>query len=143
MEAFTLRGLGRLAQSWEQNPPFTNDSAYGEAIAEYRQNIIKRYSKLAVEQGATADFGAWFAVYRGDIEAGGGLNLFAQAAALIVLAEYERTPGCIEAVGALNRWPTRTGVPIAEYLRAWEASCVELAASPELPANLREMLRLA
>ncbi len=29
VEAFSLRGLGRLAQSWKQNPPFAGDSAFG------------------------------------------------------------------------------------------------------------------
>ena len=118
------------------------DNAYGETVAKYRQDIVQRYDKLAAEQGAIGDTGAWFAGHREEIEAPGGLNLFAQAASLIVLAEYERTPDCIEAVGALNRWPGRSGVPIAEYLHDWEASCVELQASPALPVRLREMLRI-
>jgi hypothetical protein len=142
VEAFSLRGLGHLAQTWKQAPPFAGDNAYGDAIANYRQNIIERYGKLAAEQGAVGDFGAWFDGHRSEIEAGGGLNPFAQAASLIMLAEYERTPDCIEAVGALNRWPGRSGVPIPEYLHAWEASCVELQASPVLPTHLREMLRI-
>lgn len=142
VEAFSLRGLGHLAQTWKQTPPFAGDNVYGEAIADYRQNIVERYGKLAAEQGAIGDFGAWFDGHRGEIEGGGGLNSFAQAASLIILAEYERTPGCVEAVGALNRWPGRSGVPIAEYLHAWEASCVELQASPVLPAHLREALRI-
>ena len=37
---------------------------------------------------------------------------FAQAASLTILAEYERVPDCVEALGALNRWPGRSGVPI-------------------------------
>lgn len=60
-----------------------------------------------------------------------------------ILAEYDRAPDCVEALGALNRWPGRTGVPIAEYLRRWEANCLELQASPRLPVRLRELLRIA
>jgi hypothetical protein len=142
VESFSLRGLGNLAASWKQTPPFAGDNAYGDAILGYRQDIIERYGKLAAEQGTIQDFGAWFAGHRGEIEGGGGLNHFAQAASLIVLAEYERTPGCVEAVGALNRWPGRSAVPVAEYLHAWEASCVELQASPALPIYLREGLRI-
>ena len=41
VEAFSLRGLGRLAESWKQNPPFANDSEFGKAIADYRENIIQ------------------------------------------------------------------------------------------------------
>ena len=60
----------------------------------------------------------------------------------IILAEYERAPDCVEALGTLNRWPGRSGVPIEDYLQQWEASCTELQASPHLPAHLREMLRI-
>jgi hypothetical protein len=147
VEAFSLRGLGRLAQLWKQNPPFADDNAYGNAIADYRQAIIERYRTLAADQGAAKlatvrNFAAWFDRHRGEIETGAGLSPFAQAASLVILAQYERTPDCVEALGALNRWPGRSGVPLAEYLHQWEASCVELQASPVLPARLREMLRI-
>jgi hypothetical protein len=69
VEAFSLRGLGRLAQNWQQNPPFAGDNAYGEAIAGYRENIVQSYGKLAAEQGAIGDVGAWFAGHREEIEA--------------------------------------------------------------------------
>ena len=73
-----------------------------------------------------------------------GLNPFAQAASgFIFLPEYERVPECIEAIGALNRWPRRTGVPIEEYLNQWEASCIELRASTYLPKRLKEILHIA
>jgi hypothetical protein len=142
VEAFSLRGLGRLAESWKQNPPFAGDNAFGDAIADYRQNIIQRYSALADAQGITRDPAAWFADQRSEIEVA-ALNPHAQAASLTVLAEYERAPSCLEALGALNRWPDRTGVPIEDYFRQWEASCAELQASPLLPTRLREMLGIA
>ena len=46
VEAFSLRGLGRLADSWAQNPPFAGDNEFGTAIADYRLNIIQRYAAL-------------------------------------------------------------------------------------------------
>jgi hypothetical protein len=79
--------------------------------------------------------------HRAEVEVA-GLNRFAQAASLAILAEYERTAACVEALGALNRWPGRSGVPIHDYLQQWEASCAELQASPLLPARLRELLRI-
>ncbi len=142
VEAFSLRGLGRLAESWKQNPPFAGDNAFGDAIADYRQNIIRHYAALADQQGMTGDARAWFADHRSEIEVP-GLNPFAQAASVTILAEYERVPSCVEALGALNRWPGRTGVPIEDYFRQWQASCAELQASPQLPTRLGEVLGIA
>ena len=142
VEAFSLRGLGQLAKTWKQAPPFAGDNAYAAAIFEYRQDVIRQYQALAVEQGSIQDVGAWFGRHRNELEGGGGLNPFAKAASLIILAEYERTSASVEALGALNRWPGRTGVPIAEYLREWEASCVELQASTALPTYLKDALRV-
>ena len=142
VEAFSLRGLGRLAKDWKQDPPFPGDNAFGDSIADYRENIIRRYAMLADAQGLTRDPAAWFKDHRDEIEVP-GLNPFAQAASLALLGEYERAPTCVEALGALNRWPGRTAVPIEDYLRQWEASCAELQASSLLPTRLREMLGIA
>ena len=139
VEALSLRGLDRLAQSWKQNPPFPGDNAFGDAIANYRQDILQRYSALADNQGLGR--GTWFADNRKEIELP-GLNQYAMAACPTFLAEFERTPSCVEAVGALNRWPDRTGLPIEDYLRQWEASCVELGASLVLPKRVRETLQI-
>ncbi|QKC78803.1 hypothetical protein EB233_27615 [Mesorhizobium erdmanii] len=139
VEAHSLRGLGRLARSWKETPPFAGDNAFGDAIARYRQDIIDRYTALAGSQRLTGDAAAWFADHRDEIETP-ALNPFAQAMSLTILAEYERAPDCIEALGALNRWPGRTRIPIAEYLLKWEASCGELQASPRLPIRLRQLL---
>ncbi|CDX40921.1 conserved exported hypothetical protein [Mesorhizobium plurifarium] len=139
VEAFSLRGLGRLAESWTADPPFAGDDAFGDAIAEYRQNIIKGYEALADTQGLTRDPAAWFADHRSEIEIP-GLNPFAQAMSLTFLKEYEQVPESIEAIAALNRWPGRSGIPVAEYLQRWKDSCAELHASPHLPLRLGELL---
>jgi hypothetical protein len=142
VEAFSVRGLGRLAESWTQNPPFHGDNAFGDSIASYRQNIIRNYTALADQQGLSRDSAKWFTDHRGEIEKP-GLNPFAQAFSVSVLDEYERDPSCLEALGALNRWPGRTGIPVDEYLRQWEASCAELQASSLLPTRIRGMLNMA
>jgi hypothetical protein len=142
VEAFSLRGLRRLSETWKQDPPFAGDSAFGNSIANYRADIVQRYSALAEEQGLSRDSGQWFANQRSDIEKE-ALGDHATAASVRILAEYERVPACVEALGALNRWPGRTGVRIPEFLRQWEASCAELDASPQLPQRLREMLQVA
>ena len=142
VEAFSIHGLGRLAESWKGNPPFPNDGAFGDAIADYRRNVVQGYSVIAREQGSSTDFGLWFKDHRVEMESVAALSPFAKAASLTILNEYEKAPCIIEALGALNRWPGRSGVPIEDYLRSWETSCAELSALPSLPARLRELLRL-
>jgi hypothetical protein len=139
VEAFSLRGLQRLASGWRANPPFAGDNAFGDAIAKYRQNIVDRYAGLAQAQGLTRDATAWFGDHRNEIEIP-GLNPFAQAMCLPILAEYDRAPECVEALGALNRWPGRSGIPVGEYLQRWNESCSELQTSPHLPLRIGELL---
>jgi len=100
--------------------------------------MIERYSKLSWEQGSS-NLASWFTRHRDEIEAQ-ALGPFAQAASLSILVEYERAPECVEALGALNRWPKRSAVPIDAYLAQWQESCDELKASPQLPDRLQQML---
>jgi hypothetical protein len=139
VEALSLFGLKRLAESWRENPPFPGDHEFSVAIASYLQIIIERYTQLATEQGLLRSPAEWFATNRQDIEVG-GLNPFAQAASVAIVAEYERNPGGVEALGTLNRWPDRAGLPIEDYFNRWEASCDELHATRILPTRLREWL---
>jgi hypothetical protein len=41
-------------------------------------------------------------------------------------------PRRVTDLGALNRWPERTGVPLEDYLHRWSASCGDLGASGRL-----------
>ena len=103
LKRFSLRGLALLADDWSRNPPFPDDSGFGANLATYRQNIVQRYGKLAQQQGNPHNLGAWFREHRATIETQ-ALGPFAQAASLTILAEYERDPAGLEALGALNRW---------------------------------------
>jgi len=87
VEAFSLRGLALLADSWSTDPPFKDDSGFGAAVAVYRQNIVERYGKLATEQDSANDLGLWFRQPRAAMEMQPGVNAFAQAASLQILAE--------------------------------------------------------
>jgi len=142
VEAFSLRGLGRLATDWKKKPPFAGDNAFGDAIAQYRENIVRDCVALADSQGLSRNAAAWFADHRGQIEAA-ALAPYGQAMAGVILAEFDAAPDCVEALGALNRWPGRTTVPIAEYFRRWETSCSEIGASARLPLRLRGLLDVA
>jgi hypothetical protein len=143
VEAFSLRGLALLADDWSRNPPFQDDSGFGAAVAVYRQNVVEQYGKLAKEQGNPENLAAWFKAHRQAIETQPFLSQFAQAASVTILSEYERDPAGLEALGALNRWPGRSGISLEEYFMVWEKSCSELQASNSLPLRLRELLGLS
>ena len=140
VEAFSLRGLGRLATSWELNPPFPGNNAFGVAIRRYRQNAIDKYAN-AVDRTSYADLANWFRKSQGgDLEKSSGLGPIEGPAILAILAELEKDDTCVGDLGALNRWPARTGTPLENYLTLWTASCAEVGAPGRLPAQLRRLL---
>ncbi|MFO1097855.1 MAG: hypothetical protein U1E81_06135 [Xanthobacteraceae bacterium] len=138
VEAFALRGLGRLGDGWMHNPPFPNDNKYANEIVSYRNEIVEQYTALAEKQGLIRDSARWRIKHGAELE-GPGLNTFAQALSSILLVEYERNNSCVEALGAMNRWPGRTALALDEYLHQWEGSCIELGADPFLPNLLQRM----
>ena len=142
VEAFSIRGLGLLATSWEQSPPFSGDNGYAAAIRQYRQNVIDKYAK-AVDRNTYTDLGDWLRKARSTLEKPGvGLNPLEGPAILAILAELEGDTACVADMGALNRWPRRSAVAIEDYLNLWEASCSECRAAGRLPAALRTLFRL-
>jgi hypothetical protein len=136
VEAFSIRGLGLLAESWERDPVFTGDAAFGGAIRRYREDLLARYRAVAAEQGLRA----WFSAQRTALEINGGVGGPARGAIPSVLAEYEADPAALDGLSALNRWRGRTGVPMEEYLRRWKRSCAELGASQRLVVRVRKIL---
>lgn len=138
VEAFSIRGLETLAQNWRSAPPFPNDNAYADAIVQYRQDWLDKFTAVAAEEGCLSDFADWFRRNRQNLEAFTS-RADSQAAAVVILQEYQHSPTCVEAIGALNRWPRRSAVPLVDYLRLWEESCVELDADTTLPVRLREL----
>jgi len=134
VEAFSIRGLGRLAPSWERNPPFAGDSGFAKYIRQYRADLIAKYQQAAPPGPDIA------ACYRGhcrDFTQGKGDPLV-----LAVVKEMERDPVCVEDLDGLNRWPARSAVPVAQYLALWQKSCAEIGACGHLPARLRTTLGL-
>ena len=136
-EAFSLRGLGKLADSWEQRPLF-NDPPYGNAVRQYRRNVIEKYEKIASDQMGDSGVAVWFRKYRS------ALDNRATVPAVVpsMLHELEADPRSIEDIGAMNRWPEKTSVPIEQYMRLWEKSCKEIGAAGGLPKRLVDLLGL-
>jgi hypothetical protein len=139
VEAFSLRGLGRMADGWERAPPFPNDAAYGASIRGYRETILDGHRTVARDQGVAEGIGAWFRAHEAFFDRHGGLD-DARGAVPTMLALLEEDAAAIPDMGALNRWPGRSGVPLPDYLDRWGESCAELGASGRLPARIRNLL---
>jgi hypothetical protein len=135
-EAFSIRGLGLLAASWEANPPFAGDAPFAKFIREYREHLVEKYRK-ASWQDSSNDIASWFRSNRNALEHTKG-----DAVVTTVLAEEEADKACVEDLGAVNRWPQRSAVPVEEYLRLWQASCAEIGAPGRFPVRLQHLLEL-
>ena len=131
-EAFSIRGLGLLAASWEKNPPFAGDAPFAKAIRQYRQNLVENYKKAAPPG---PDIAACYRSHCRDFTQGKGDPLV-----IAVLDELEGDPASVEDLGAVNRWPQRSAAPVGEYLSSWQASCAEIGAAGHLPRRLNTLL---
>jgi hypothetical protein len=140
-EAFAIRGLARLADSWEHDPPFVGDARYGQALRDYRRDLLNKYQNAA-GPAPVRDLAGWLRAKRPRLDGAGGLSDEEGPAILAVLNEMEADAACVEDVGAVNRWPERSGLPLEEYLRRWRQSCEQLKLSGLLPARLQEIFEL-
>ena len=139
VEAFSLRGLGVLANNWSHAPPFPDDSAYAGSIRTYRENILSGYRTAARDQGVGRGFGRWFKTREAFLDVHGGLD-DARGAVPTMLGLLEDNAIAIADMGALNRWPGRSGIPVHDYLDSWEKSCAGLNTPGKLPVQLRALL---
>jgi hypothetical protein len=122
VEAFSLRGLGLLADSWAQRPPFPGDAAFAGAIRKYRQDLVENYTRPA---GAppVRDICAWLHRNRDALDHTGGVAPIEGPEIVQIVAALEGDPACVEDLGAVNRWPARSEVarrvpaPVAGELR--------------------------
>ena len=138
-EAFSLRGLGLLADDWEHAPPFPNDASYASSIRNYRENILAGYRGTALDQGISAGFGRWFKIYEAFLSTHGNVSA-AAGAVPAVLSLLENDTALIADIGALNLWPGRSGVPLHDYFDLWKLSCAALNAPGRLPVLLWELI---
>ncbi len=139
VEAFSLRGLGRMADVWERAPPFPGDNAYASSIRAYRETIVADYRTAARDQGSAAGFGAWFRAHQAFLDQHGGVDA-AKGAVSTMLGLLESDTAAIADLGALNCWPERSGVPLPQYLDLWQSSCAALRTPGRLPMGVRNLL---
>jgi hypothetical protein len=142
VEAFSIRGLGLLADSWEHQPPFAHDADYARSLRQYRTAQIEKYRKGDGTESVT-DVPGWFRANRDRLDKAHGLGKMEGPAIVAILGELERDRGCVADMGAVNRWPKLSALPIEEYLRQWQESCAEIKTPGILPARVKNMLSLA
>lgn len=70
VEAFSLRGLGRLAEAWEKDPPFAGDDAFRNRNCRISREYYSGAQVLADKLGFTRDPATSFARHRNEPEAG-------------------------------------------------------------------------
>jgi transposase len=138
VEAFTLRGLALMADSWEQDPWLPGEADFSKDLRRYREFLIGGYRNGAA--GAKQWLNAWFADNRHAVESFLGGRAVAGPALLMILGELDRDKGCVEDLAALNRWHSRAAVPVEDYLSHWGESCAKLGTPGRLPRRLREVL---
>ena len=81
---------------------------------------------------------AWLRDNRKLGRSGPGLGVYAGPAILTIGDAMENDKGCVEDLGAVNRWPERSGVALEHYLELWRQSCAQLAAPGRLPKRLQD-----
>ena len=109
VEAFTLRGLALIADSWEQDPWLPGEARYSKDLRRYREFLIGGYRNGAA--GSKQWLNGWFADNRTAVESVLGGRAAAGPALLMILGELVRDKGCVEDLAALNRWHGRAGGP--------------------------------
>jgi transposase len=138
VEAFTFRGLGLIADSWEQDPWLPGEESFSKDLRRYREFLIAGYRKAAA--GANQWLSGWFTASRTALESGLGGRPAHGPALLMILGELVRDKGCVEDLGALNCWHGRASPPLEDYLRLWRESCAALGTPGRLPRRLQEVL---
>lgn len=140
VETFSIHGLRLLADNWERSPPFADDQAFAGAIRKYRVDLL-RPDKPDSSAGSSENAASWLHTNREQLEAGQPVSR--GPAIQGILAVYESDRACIEDIGALNRWPERSSLPIDAYLARWKRSCTEIGAGGALPSRLEQLFGLA
>jgi hypothetical protein len=141
VEAFAIRGISRLAVARKRDRPFNRDRKCGRSLPNYHRHLIEQYQNAAGSE-PVQDMAAWLRTNRTLLDNAKGLGVCEGPAILTVLREMEADKGCVEDLGAVNRWPERSSVPLEDYLRLWRRSCAQINAPGRLPVRLQEIFGL-
>ena len=72
-----------------------------------------------------------------DLAASAGMSEMCEALVPMLLEQLAGDPGLVGEIGALNRWPEQSWLPLSSYLDAWRQSCQSLGA----PGRLADWIR--
>jgi hypothetical protein len=139
VEAFSIRGLSLLADSWERNPPFAGNASFSAAIRCYRFKVIAGYSKRG-DPASEAELGSWFRRTRAALEGPRcypGPSHSRDRCRTGERARQGRRYWCSQSL------PLRSAVPLEDYFPLWQASCRQIQLKGLLPARLRSLFQLA
>src|SRR5262249_25968992 len=125
--------------SWAEDPPFANDSSFSAKIGAYQQNLIDKYKSASNGNESRHNIRSWYKNNRTILGTRRGISVVQAPAVLSILSALQNDWASAEDLGALNRWPERTGIPLADYLSSWEASCKEINAEGRLLLELKSM----
>jgi hypothetical protein len=102
VEAFSIRGLARLAVARKRARPFNGDRKYGRSLPNYHRHLIEQYQNVPGSE-LVQDMVAWLSANRTLLDDAKGLGVCEGSAILTVLREMEVDKGCVEDLGAVNR----------------------------------------
>ena len=108
---------------------------------DYRRNLIEKYQRAGGAE-PVEDVAAWLRANRAVLDSATGVGVSEGPAIVAVLNEKEADKGRVEDLGAVNRWQARSGVPLEDYLRLWQASCGQIKAPGRLPMRLQNVFGL-
>ncbi len=113
-ELASLYALRRMAEMWEENPPYVNWKSYAANLRNYAEERIKA-GKL--EEGVT--FAAWFEKERQTLQAKAHDRERNLVVAVQLLPLLEANPRGWQALAYLNRGKIEENETLERYLTAW------------------------
>ncbi|HYI38749.1 MAG TPA: hypothetical protein VE053_00350 [Allosphingosinicella sp.] len=139
-EACSLFILRRMAAAWPTDPPYPNWASYAECLDNYAGDRLAQLGACAPAQRYGGDLAGWYLATAAALHSAKALEDIVWPLIPSLVRALEGDTRLLASYGALNRWPERSTLPLAEYLDAWARSCSDLGLSPSLPGILREWL---
>lgn len=143
VEAFGLYGLRALVPLWQEMPPQPYMERYHEHLMDYVEEVLRQCRSLRQQRGLPENFSSWYTTLAKELEEATKLPGAPQIFVPQVYDTFVNEPDLREDLGALNRWPERSSVPIKQYVELWKQSCRQIGTVGRLPNILVESFRLS